>query len=107
MDSAPIDRTKVWEDILDSSRKMEEVAQKNDWKKLNRLIESRQKLLNLFFSEPVARNQQQALEKIRADIKTILEQDARTRKVSEANNSALLKGIRNINKGKLAAKSYQ
>ncbi|NKB31955.1 MAG: hypothetical protein GKR91_02550 [Pseudomonadales bacterium] len=107
MDSAPNDRAKIWQDILISSQQMEEVAQKNEWQKLTRLIASRQKLLNQFFSEPVARNQVRNLEKIRADIKIILEHDERTRKLSEANNSTLLKGIRALNKGKLAAKSYQ
>jgi len=73
-------KAKIWQEILDSSAKMEEVAQKNDWQQLAKLVDNRQKLLNKFFRKPVAESQVQALHQIQADIQLILEQDKRTRK---------------------------
>lgn len=107
MKSSSAKREKIWQQILDSSEKMEAVAQQNDWQQLSKLIDTRQKLLNRFFSKSVAQNQLRTLHQIRADIKLILDQDERTKSLSQANNTALLKGIRALNKGKLVAKSYQ
>ena len=102
-----VDRERIWQQILKSSAEMQEVAEKNDWSALNELIESRQQLLTQFFSEAVARNQQQRLQQIREDIQTILQQDARTRKLTLSNKEILAKGLKTLSKGKQAIRSYR
>ncbi len=101
------DREKIWQQILDSSTAMQEVAEKNDWVALNELIESRQKLLKTFFSNDLAQHQQERLKQIRDDIQQILRQDAHTKKLSRRNKDILAKGLQTLSKGKQALKDYR
>jgi len=102
-----VDRERVWQQILKSSAEMQEAAEKNDWSTLNELIESRQQLLTRFFSDAVSRNQQQRLQQIRDDIQIILQQDAHTKKLTVSNKEILATGLKALNKGKQAIKSYR
>ncbi len=100
-------KQKIWQQILASSSAMEEVALRNDWSALNELIESRQQLLQQFFSEPIARDRELELQKIRDDIQLILQHDKRTKALSQKNKQALAAGLKKLRTGKSLLKNYR
>lgn len=99
-------KREVWQQILSSSSKMAEVAERNDWELLEQLVEQRKKLLSQFFSEPIAKDRHLALEQIREDISQILGNDKRTQRSCQSNKEAMLGSIQKIHKGKSALKMY-
>ena len=96
----------VWDKILTSSAKMTEVAERNDWELLEKLVLQRKKLLSEFFSEAVAHDRHLALEQIRQDISQILEFDEATKSSSLSNKEAVLSSLQKLQTGKAAIKMY-
>ena len=105
-DSKP-QHSKIWQQILDSSELMQQVAARQDWDELQQLIDQRQRLLEQFFSEPPSQSSSYSLEQIRRDIDTILQQDERIGSRSKHNRDALMASLQRISKGKRAVKAYR
>ena len=70
----PRKRQRLWKQILNSSKALDNAASSSDWESLTPLIEARLRLLRQFFSEPLASEHSKQLEQIRVDLEAMLEQ---------------------------------
>lgn len=98
---------KVWNQILNSSEHMHEVAQRNDWELLQDLVLERKKLLSIFFAEPILEVRNLELDQIVKDIQSILSQDEQTKASSQKQKDAVLQSLKTLAKGKAATKMYR
>lgn len=100
------EKQEVWQQILNSSNDMAEVAERNDWELLQELVKQRKKLLSEFFSEPIVKDQHLALEKIRDDISEIMTHDTSTKRHCLTNKEVMHDSLHKLQRGKSAVKMY-
>ena len=100
-------RRRLWQQILDSSKALDQAAKASDWEALSPLIDKRLQLLQRFFSEPLATEHSKHLAQIQGELQTMLEQTDVNRSICEKNQEVVGAKLRQINKGKQAIAGYR
>lgn len=104
----PIKQKKIelWQQVIDISSTIMKSAQSNHWNELHQLIESRQSLLQEYFSEPLDISPQERQD-LKHDILKILNQDEIIQKISTDNKQHIGQLSKKLSLGRKMMAGYQ